>query len=58
MQLVPAALEVAINEDPEFRSGLPLDYLQYMGVVFSDSVSFSRKTTTFFFPPRTICKCI
>uniref|UniRef100_A0A3Q4I400 Bifunctional lysine-specific demethylase and histidyl-hydroxylase n=1 Tax=Neolamprologus brichardi TaxID=32507 RepID=A0A3Q4I400_NEOBR len=35
-KLVPAALEVAMEEDVEFRRGLPLDYLTYMGVQNSD----------------------
>ncbi|XP_041661416.1 ribosomal oxygenase 1 isoform X2 [Cheilinus undulatus] len=35
-KLVPAALEVAMEEDVEFRQGLPLDYLTYMGVQNSD----------------------
>ena len=38
-QLVPTALEVASQEDVEFRKALPKDYLNYMGVAFSDSVS-------------------
>ena len=38
-QLVPTALEVASQEDLEFRKALPKDYLNYMGVAFSDSVS-------------------
>ncbi|KAM8846240.1 ribosomal oxygenase 1 [Synchiropus picturatus] len=35
-KLLPAALEVAMEEDVEFRQGLPLDYLTYMGVQNSD----------------------
>ncbi|KAM6992016.1 ribosomal oxygenase 1 [Tautogolabrus adspersus] len=35
-KLIPAALEVATEEDVEFRQGLPLDYLTYMGVQNSD----------------------
>uniref|UniRef100_A0A8C5G2P9 Bifunctional lysine-specific demethylase and histidyl-hydroxylase n=1 Tax=Gouania willdenowi TaxID=441366 RepID=A0A8C5G2P9_GOUWI len=35
-KLVPAALEIAIEEDVDFRRGLPLDYLTYMGVQNSD----------------------
>lgn len=38
-KLVPAALETAVAEDAELRRGLPLDYLDYMGVVNSDTVS-------------------
>lgn len=36
MKLVPAALEIAMEDDVEFRRGLPLDYLTYMGVQNSD----------------------
>ncbi|XP_056150550.1 ribosomal oxygenase 1 [Lampris incognitus] len=36
MKVVPAALEVAMEEDVEYRRGLPLDYLTYMGVQNSD----------------------
>ncbi|XP_024912687.1 ribosomal oxygenase 1 isoform X2 [Cynoglossus semilaevis] len=35
-KVVPAALEVAMEEDVAFRQGLPLDYLTYMGVQNSD----------------------
>ncbi|XP_077409243.1 ribosomal oxygenase 1 isoform X2 [Vanacampus margaritifer] len=35
-KLVPTALEIAMEEDVEFRQGLPLDYLSYMGVQNSD----------------------
>lgn len=35
-KLIPAALEIAMEEDVEFRQGLPLDYLTYMGVQNSD----------------------
>uniref|UniRef100_A0A8C4ZB05 Bifunctional lysine-specific demethylase and histidyl-hydroxylase n=1 Tax=Gadus morhua TaxID=8049 RepID=A0A8C4ZB05_GADMO len=35
-KLVPAALGVAMEEDVEYRQGLPLDYLTYMGVQNSD----------------------
>lgn len=35
-KVVPAALEVAMEEDVEFRRGLPLDYLTYMGVQNSE----------------------
>ena len=38
-QMVPAALEVAMSEDIEFRKALPRDYLNYMGIAFSDSVN-------------------
>ncbi|XP_071323854.1 ribosomal oxygenase 1 [Trachinotus anak] len=35
-RVVPAAVEIAMEEDVEFRQGLPLDYLTYMGVQNSD----------------------
>uniref|UniRef100_A0A4W6EIH7 Bifunctional lysine-specific demethylase and histidyl-hydroxylase n=1 Tax=Lates calcarifer TaxID=8187 RepID=A0A4W6EIH7_LATCA len=35
-KVVPAALEIAMEEDVEFRQGLPVDYLTYMGVQNSD----------------------
>uniref|UniRef100_A0A8C7X888 Bifunctional lysine-specific demethylase and histidyl-hydroxylase n=1 Tax=Oryzias sinensis TaxID=183150 RepID=A0A8C7X888_9TELE len=35
-KVVTAALEIAMEEDVEFRRGLPLDYLTYMGVQNSD----------------------
>ena len=38
LQLIPAALEIAAEDDIEFRSGLPLNYLDYTGVLHSDSV--------------------
>ena len=36
---MPAALQVAMSEDVDFRRALPLDYLDYMGVVNADTVS-------------------
>lgn len=36
--MLPAALEIATEEDSAFRQGLPLDYLTYMGVQNSDMV--------------------
>ncbi|XP_019723520.1 ribosomal oxygenase 1 [Hippocampus comes] len=36
LKMVPTALEIAMEEDVEFRQGLPLDYLSYMGVQNSD----------------------
>uniref|UniRef100_A0A665WPH5 Bifunctional lysine-specific demethylase and histidyl-hydroxylase n=1 Tax=Echeneis naucrates TaxID=173247 RepID=A0A665WPH5_ECHNA len=35
-KVVPAALEIAMEEDVEFRQGLPLDYLTFMGIQNSD----------------------
>ncbi|XP_061559566.1 ribosomal oxygenase 1 isoform X3 [Phycodurus eques] len=45
-KMVPTALEIAMEEDVEFRQGLPLDYLSYMGVQNSDKDDPRR--TTFF----------
>ncbi|XP_062973706.1 ribosomal oxygenase 1 [Elgaria multicarinata webbii] len=50
-KLLPSALQMAIEEDVEYRQGLPLDYLEYMGVVNSDAVdprrvAFMQKLTT------------
>ncbi|XP_058235183.1 ribosomal oxygenase 1 isoform X3 [Hemibagrus wyckioides] len=36
LKVMPAALEMATEEDVEFRKGLPLDYLTFMGVQNSD----------------------
>lgn len=36
LKLMPAALEIAMEEDVEFRKGLPRDYLQFMGVQNSE----------------------
>ncbi|XP_063297432.1 ribosomal oxygenase 1 [Pelobates fuscus] len=36
-KVLPAALKVAGEEDVEFRKGLPLDYMDYMGVQNTDS---------------------
>ncbi|XP_005047193.1 PREDICTED: bifunctional lysine-specific demethylase and histidyl-hydroxylase NO66 [Ficedula albicollis] len=41
-KLLPAALQMALEEDLEFRRGLPMDYLQYMGVANSDTVDARR----------------
>ena len=35
-QLVPAALDMAISEDAHFREGLPVNFLEYMGVMHSE----------------------
>ncbi|XP_059212427.1 ribosomal oxygenase 1 [Centropristis striata] len=45
-KVVPAALEIAMEEDVEFRQGLPLDYLTYMGVQNSDKDD--QRRTKFF----------
>lgn len=46
-QMLPAALEIAMEEDVEFRRGLPLDYLTYMGVQNSDQVMASFTSLAF-----------
>ena len=38
LQMIPRALQIAFEEDIEFRKSLPRDYLNYMGVAFSDVV--------------------
>jgi lysine-specific demethylase/histidyl-hydroxylase NO66 len=35
-KLLPSALKIAMEEDVEFRQGLPTNYLHYMGVAHSD----------------------
>ncbi|XP_034240960.1 ribosomal oxygenase 1-like isoform X2 [Thrips palmi] len=42
-KLVPAALSCAINEDEDFRKGLPLDAMNHLGAVHSDSESPERE---------------
>ena len=39
-QLIPAALQIALEEDLEFRQGLPLNYFNFMGVANSELVSY------------------
>jgi lysine-specific demethylase/histidyl-hydroxylase NO66 len=41
-QLLPVALESAMEEDVEFRRGLPKDYLQHLGVAHSELNSNQR----------------
>uniref|UniRef100_A0A8C3RP46 Bifunctional lysine-specific demethylase and histidyl-hydroxylase n=1 Tax=Chelydra serpentina TaxID=8475 RepID=A0A8C3RP46_CHESE len=41
-KLLPAALQMAVEEDVEYRQGLPIDYLEYMGVLNSDVVDSRR----------------
>ncbi|XP_064280565.1 ribosomal oxygenase 1 isoform X1 [Passer domesticus] len=41
-KLLPAALQMALEEDVEYRRGLPMDYLQYMGVANSDTADARR----------------
>lgn len=45
-KLLPRALEIAVEEDMEFREGLPTDYLNYTGVVNSDIESAQRDAFT------------
>ncbi|XP_069787027.1 ribosomal oxygenase 1 isoform X2 [Narcine bancroftii] len=42
-KLFPAALEWAIEDDIEFREGLPLDYMEYMGVQNSEREGDPRR---------------
>ncbi|XP_012939129.1 ribosomal oxygenase 1 [Aplysia californica] len=35
-KLLPAAIDLAVSENVEFRTGLPRDYLNYMGIVHSE----------------------
>ncbi|XP_042646865.1 ribosomal oxygenase 1 [Tyto alba] len=41
-KLLPAALQMALEEDVEYRQGLPMDYLGYMGVANSDTLDVRR----------------
>ncbi|XP_013044212.3 ribosomal oxygenase 1 [Anser cygnoides] len=41
-KLLPAALQMALEEDVEYRQGLPMGYLGYMGVANSDAVDPHR----------------
>ncbi|KAL5008323.1 hypothetical protein ScPMuIL_013904 [Solemya velum] len=41
-KLVPAALDIALDEDTEFRQGLPRNYLNYMGIANSEVESPDR----------------
>uniref|UniRef100_A0A1B0CIU9 Bifunctional lysine-specific demethylase and histidyl-hydroxylase n=1 Tax=Lutzomyia longipalpis TaxID=7200 RepID=A0A1B0CIU9_LUTLO len=52
-RVVPAALEIAIQSDPEFRRGLPLGLASYTGVTHSDikcekREEFRQKSKEFF----------
>ncbi|XP_025103445.1 ribosomal oxygenase 1-like [Pomacea canaliculata] len=42
-QLVPQAVQLAIEENVEFRRGLPRDYNRYMGIAHSEKDSADRK---------------
>ncbi|XP_028923232.1 ribosomal oxygenase 1 [Ornithorhynchus anatinus] len=41
--LLPAALEAALEEDADFRRGLPRDYLDYMGARHADAAGDPRR---------------
>ncbi|XP_068540130.1 ribosomal oxygenase 1 [Anas acuta] len=41
-KLLPAALQMALEEDVEYRQGLPIGYLGYMGVANSDAADARR----------------
>ncbi|XP_032043891.1 ribosomal oxygenase 1 [Aythya fuligula] len=41
-KLLPAALQMALEEDVEYRQGLPMGYLGYMGVANSDAADTRR----------------
>ncbi|KAM5163958.1 ribosomal oxygenase 1 [Mantella aurantiaca] len=43
-KLLPTSLQIAAEEDVEFRKGLPLDYLEYMGVQNADLEDPRRNT--------------
>ncbi|NWW90290.1 RIOX1 oxygenase, partial [Rhynochetos jubatus] len=53
-KLLPAALQMALEEDVEYRRGLPIGYLDYMGVANSDAVDDRR--TTFMEKVRSLMK--
>lgn len=42
-KMLPAALQMAINENVEFRQGLPFDIYDHFGLVHSDANTPSRK---------------
>ncbi|XP_075720538.1 ribosomal oxygenase 1 [Rhinoderma darwinii] len=42
-KLLPAALQIAAEDDVEFRKGLPLDYLDYMGAQNADLLDPRRE---------------
>ncbi|GFS24760.1 bifunctional lysine-specific demethylase and histidyl-hydroxylase NO66-like [Elysia marginata] len=43
MKLLPSAIEMAIEENPAFRVGLPRNFLNYMGIVHSEKDLPERK---------------
>ncbi|XP_041038838.1 ribosomal oxygenase 1 [Carcharodon carcharias] len=44
-KLFPGTLDLAIEDDMEFREGLPVDYLEYMGVQNSEREDDPRRET-------------
>lgn len=42
-KMLPAALSIATEESVDFRRGLPVDYLQYMGIAHSDKTEDERR---------------
>ena len=40
--MIPRALQIACEEDIEFRRSLPRDYLNHMGVAYSDVVRINH----------------
>ncbi|ESN91945.1 hypothetical protein HELRODRAFT_116230 [Helobdella robusta] len=45
-KMLPRAVEIAMEEDVDFRTSLPTNYLNYMGMAFSDYETESRKRFT------------
>ncbi|XP_073413630.1 ribosomal oxygenase 1 isoform X2 [Dendrobates tinctorius] len=50
-KLLPAALQIAAEDDVQFRQGLPLDYLDYMGV---QNAELNRNKAV----SSWVCKCL
>jgi lysine-specific demethylase/histidyl-hydroxylase NO66 len=46
-QVLPAAMEIAINENMDMRRGLPRDYLQYLGAAHCDKKASDPRRTEF-----------
>ena len=57
-QLIPGALQIAFEEDREFRQGLPLNYLDFMGVANSELVScYPCTQNQYYHYPRKLLYC-
>ncbi|KAJ8410322.1 hypothetical protein AAFF_G00203030 [Aldrovandia affinis] len=56
-KVVPAALEMAMEEDVDFRTGLPRDYLTYMGVQNSDRVNETSPRLSLGTLAQTLSQC-